>query len=230
MQLKPGEPFVDSARGDRRLGDHRALSRSRLRARQRQARDHVRTGADRSGQDARPVRVRFVITEGPANDVSAPSPSRARRSLPSRASARSSRSSTGRPFYRPQLDADRDSDRAPVSQRRIPGRRASPPSRRSSTTGSGIDLDWVIREGPADDRRSRAGQRQRAHERRAHPPRGRAAAWQAARRRRHASKASAGSPRSASSAACASSKLPHGSSTSRDVLIEVEEAPVDERV
>ena len=37
MQLKTGEPFVGHARGDCRLGDHRALSRARIRTRQRQA-------------------------------------------------------------------------------------------------------------------------------------------------------------------------------------------------
>ena len=146
LQLKPGEPFVDSRAAAvasamtelyRVRGFARAAVKPELSILPEQSRDSV---------SFRPVDVRFLITEGERTSVGDIAVEGSKEIAEARVRAVLALT-TGRPFYRPQLEADRTA----VEQlyRNLGFQNVSVDAQSTlADDGRRIDIRWVIEEGP----------------------------------------------------------------------------------
>jgi outer membrane protein insertion porin family len=223
LVLQRGEPFVDSrvatvAAAVAEMYRVRGFARATVRPEVSVLPPRVES----DGQEFRPVAVRLVITEGPQTTirnlaltgVSAIPESEVRAPLALL---------PGRPFYRPQLNADREAierlyQNAGFQHVRIDAQTAL------SDDGSQLDLEWAIREGPqtlvdhiliTGNARTGADVIRREVVLAPGRPLGADALVESQRRL-----AALGLFRRVRLV-----ELPHGASTRRDIVIEVEEAP-----
>jgi outer membrane protein assembly complex protein YaeT len=222
LVLKTGEPFVDARAGAvaaaiAELYRVRGYARASVKPEISVAAD----APDESGSE-RPVSVRFVITEGEQTSVGAVEIEGAREV--DAATLRAIMAlQPGRPFYRPQLDADRESVERHYRNGGFQNVRIDVQTP-VSADGRTITLRWIVTEGPRTviDRVLVSGQRRTSPElvRReaglvAGQPLGEDALIEAQRRL-----ASLGLFRRVRIV-----ELPHVAANRRDVLIEVDEAP-----
>jgi outer membrane protein insertion porin family len=222
MQLKSGEPFVDTrvatvASAITELYRVRGYARVSVKP---EISEEPRL--EPSNDASVPLRVRFIITEGPQTSVGSVAVQGAAQLGESRIRSLLT-STTGKPFYRPQLDADRAAiDRLYRNE----GFQSARVTAESSLVEEGqrLDLQWVIREGPrttvdhvliTGNERTRAEIIRREIALKPGEPLGDDAILESQRRL-----ATLGLFRRVRIV-----EVPHGLDTSHDVLIEVEEAP-----
>lgn len=220
LRLEPGEPYVDGrvaaiAAAVTELYRVRGYARAAVKA-------DITVGADQvdGGETVRPVSVRLLIDEGDLTTVGSVEIDGARDVGTIRGLVALQ---PGRPFYRPQLDADRDAIERWYRNDGFQNVRVEVQSSLSQG-GSTINLRWTIAEGPRTviDRVLVSGNRHTSAElvRRevglvSGQPLGEDALIEAQRRL-----ASLGLFRRVRIV-----ELPHASANRRDVLVEVDEAP-----
>jgi outer membrane protein assembly factor BamA len=222
LALKPGEPFVDSRVGAvaaavTELYRVRGYTRATVRP------DLVIGDSDsENGETFRPVSVRLAVDEGPQTSVGRVEIDGARELDADRLRGLIALQ-PGRPFYRPQLDADRETIERHYRSDGFQNVRVDVETPLSADGGT-IDVRWLVTEGTRTviDRVLVSGNRRTSPElvRRESglvpgQPLGEDALIEAQRRL-----ASLGLFRRVRIA-----ELPHVSVTRRDVLIEVDEAP-----
>jgi outer membrane protein insertion porin family len=145
MQLKTAEPFVDTrvatvASGITELYRVRGYPRASVKL------DISEEPRSQSGNDGSvPLRVRFMITEGPQTRVGSVAVQGASALGESRIRALLT-STTDKPFYRPQLDADRAAIERLYRNEGFQSARVTAESSLAEE-GQRLDVDWVIREG-----------------------------------------------------------------------------------
>jgi outer membrane protein assembly complex protein YaeT len=222
LPLKPGEPFVDGrvaavAAAVTELYRVRGFARAAVKADITVAPD-----ATEGGETVRPVSVRLIITEGELTSIGTVEIDGTREIDAVRVRGLIALQ-PGRPFYRPQLDADRDAIERLYRNDGFQNVRVEVQTL-VSPDGSAVNLRWIVTEGPRTviDRVLVSGNRHTSADlvRREvglvpGQPLGEDALNEAQRRL-----ASLGLFRRVRLI-----ELPHVSANRRDVLVEVEEAP-----
>ena len=145
LQLKPGEPFVDSraatvASAMTELYRVRGFARALVKP-------DIRVGAIEPGSNGTtPVELRYQIVEGPQTIVNTVEVT-GTKAIPERTIRALLTLTSGRPFYRPQLDTDRDAIERFYRSEGFQSVRVTPESALQDD-GQRIDIRWQIREGP----------------------------------------------------------------------------------
>jgi outer membrane protein insertion porin family len=145
MKLQPGESFVDSriatiASGLTELYRVRGFARASVKPE-----ITVQTTPNGSADKPLPVAVRFLVSEGPQTTVGTLT-IQGGKALPEPRLANLLTLSSGKPFYRPQLDADRASIERAYRGEGFQDVRVVPEAT-VAEDGRRVDIRWVIREG-----------------------------------------------------------------------------------